>query len=431
MTKEIIQKLQLFWSDRNLRTKFLFTIGIFLVYRIFVFLPVPVIDLEALRQLFSDNQFLSLLNIFSGGTLINFSVMALGLNPYINASIIMQLLTVVVPQLETLQKEGEYGRKKINQYTRLLTLPLTIMQAIGIYVLLQNQNIIQELSLLEFFSFVITLVAGTYILMWFGELISEYGIGNGISLIIFAGIIGSLPVTFGQTFTTLSQEMIVNLLIFVALGLVVIASVVFINQATRRIPIYYAKRVRGNKMYQGATNYLPLKLNQAGVIPIIFAVSFVLFPQLIGNFFIYSPNEILSSIATFLVQSFNPSSILYNSLYFLLVVLFTFFYTMIVFNPQKIADDIQKHGGFIPGIRPGSATKQYISRVLFRITSVGAVFLGLIAILPVIVSAVTGIENLIIGGTGMLIVVTVILETFKVVESQLVMKSYDKFNRGY
>lgn len=343
----------------------------------------------------------------------------------------MQLLTVVVPQLETLQKEGEYGRKKINQYTRLLTLPLTIMQAIGIYVLLQNQNIIQELSLLEFFSFVITLVAGTYILMWFGELISEYGIGNGISLIIFAGIIGSLPVTFGQTFTTLSQEMIVNLLIFVALGLVVIASVVFINQATRRIPIYYAKRVRGNKMYQGATNYLPLKLNQAGVIPIIFAVSFVLFPQLIGNFFIYSPNEILSSIATFLVQSFNPSSILYNSLYFLLVVLFTFFYTMIVFNPQKIADDIQKHGGFIPGIRPGSATKQYISRVLFRITSVGAVFLGLIAILPVIVSAVTGIENLIIGGTGMLIVVTVILETFKVVESQLVMKSYDKFNRGY
>lgn len=428
--KEFTQKLSLFWNDRQLRGKFIFTILLFLVYRLFVFLPIPVIELQALRDLISQSQFLSLLNIFSGGTLINFSVMALGLNPYINASIIMQLMTIVVPQLESLQKEGDYGRRKINQYTRIATLPLTIMQGIGIYVLLRNQGVITNLGLIEFFSFILTLVAGTFILMWFGELISEFGLGNGISLIIFAGIVGSLPVTLGQAFTTVSQETIINLLIFVILGVVVIASVVFINQAVRRIPVYYAKRVKGNKMYQGATNYLPLKLNQAGVIPIIFAVSFVLFPQLIGNFFIYSDNDTIRTVATFFVTAFNPTSVLYNVLYFVLVVAFTFFYTMVIFNPQKIAEDVQKHGGFIPGIRPGTATKQYISRVLFRITSVGALFLGLIAVLPVLVSAITGIDNLIIGGTGILIVVSVILETFKVVDAQLVMKSYDKFSKN-
>lgn len=427
----ILEKLRLFWSDPQLRSKFLFTIGLFLAYRFFVFLPVPVIDLEALRALFAQSQFLSLLNIFSGGTLINFSVMALGLNPYINASIIMQLAAIIVPQLESLQKEGEFGRKKINQYTRLLTLPLTIMQAVGIYVLLRNQGIIETLGFIEFISFVLTLLAGTYILMWFGELISEFGLGNGISLIIFAGIVGSLPVTFGNTFATITPDAVMSLVIFVALGIAVIASVVFINQAVRRIPIYYAKRIKGNKMYQGATNYLPLKLNQAGVIPIIFAVSFVLFPQLIGNFFVYSENEILRNVATFLVQAFNPNSITYNVLYFLLVVAFTFFYTLVVFNPQKISEDIQKHGGFIPGIRPGEATRQYINNVVFKITSVGAIFLGLVAVLPVVVSAVTGMTNLVIGGTGILIVVSVILETFKVIESQLVMKSYDKFTHRY
>jgi preprotein translocase subunit SecY len=427
--KEIIQKLKLFWSDKELRSKFLFTIGLFLVYRFFVFLPVPVIDLEALRSLFSQSQFLSLLNIFSGGTLINFSVMALGLNPYINASIILQLLTIVVPQLEELQKEGDYGRRKINQYTRFLTLPLTIMQGIGIYVLLRNQNIISNLNFLEFTSFILTLLAGTYILMWFGELISEYGLGNGISLIIFAGIVGSLPSILGQSFATVTQETVINFIIFAVLSVIVIAAVVFINQAVRKIPIYYAKRVKGNKMYQAATNYLPLKLNQAGVIPIIFAVSFVLFPQIIGNFFVFSSIEIVRNVATFLVQAFNPTSVTYNVLYFLLVVGFTFFYTVVIFNPQKISEDIQKHGGFIPGIRPGVATQQYIARVLYRITSVGALFLGLIAVLPVLVSAVTGISNLVIGGTGILIVVSVILETFKVVNAQLVMKSYDKYTK--
>lgn len=427
--KEIREKLASLFKDPELRRKTLFTLFIFLVFRIFAFLPVPIINLEKLRALFSQNQFLSLLDIFSGGTLINFSVMALGLNPYINASIIFQLLTVVVPKFEKLAKEGEYGRAKINQYTRLLTLPLTIVQSIGIYVLLKNQNIIGNLSPIEFFSFIFTVVAGTFILVWFGELISEFGLGNGISLLIFVGIVGRLPVVLGRTVQTVNQELIINIAIFVVLAIFVIASIVFVNEAIRKIPIYYAKRIRGNRIYQGASNYLPLKLNQAGVIPIIFAVSFVLFPQLVGNFLQYSKNSMISGVAKFLVIAFNPSGFFYNFFYFILVIGFTYFYTIVVFNPQKIAEEVQKNGGFIPGIRPGLATKQYLEKILYRITSVGAVFLGIIAILPAIVSKMTGLPNLVIGGTGILIVVSVILETFKVVEAQLIMKSYDKFSQ--
>jgi len=427
--KEITEKVQLLLRDPQLRRKLIFTFTIFLFFRIFAFLPVSVIDLQKLRMLFEQSQFLSLLDIFSGGTLVNFSIMALGLNPYINASIIMQLLTVIVPQLEKLSKEGEYGKFKMNQYTRFLTVPLTIVQAIGIFVLLRNQQIIGQLSPLEFFSFVFTLVAGTFILVWFGELVSEFGLGNGISLIIFAGIVGRLPVIMGQTLTTFNQEMVFNFILFGVVSVGVVASVVFINEAIRRIPVYYAKRIKGNKVYQGATNYLPLKLNQAGVIPIIFAVSFVLFPQLIGNFLQYSQQPVVSAIARFLVTAFQPSGIIYNVLYFLLVIGFTFFYTIIVFNPQKISEEIQKQGGFIPGIRPGTATKQYLEQVLYRITSVGALFLGTIAVMPTILSAITGMTSLVIGGTSILIVVSVVLETFKVIEAQLVMKSYDKFVR--
>jgi len=425
----ILDKIKLLFRDPELKRKTLFTLGIFFVFRLFSFLPVPAIDLVKLRVLFSQNQFLSLLDIFSGGTLINFSVMALGLNPYINASIVIQLLTSIFPQLEQLTKEGEYGRYKMNQYTRFLTVPLTIIQTIGILVLLQNQKIITHLSPLEYFSFVATLVAGTFILVWFGELISEFGLGNGISLIIFAGIVGRLPITLSRTFQVVNQEMIFNILIFLALAVVVIAGTVFINEAVRKIPIYYAKRIRGNRVYQGATNYLPLKLNQAGVIPIIFAVSFVLFPQLIGNFFAYSKTKILADIAKFLVSFFAPAGFFYNFFYFILVIGFTYFYTIVIFNPQKIAEEIQKNGGFIPGIRPGTATKDYLQKILYKITSVGALFLGLIAILPAIVSKITNLSNLVIGGTGILIVVSVILETFKTVEAQLMMKNYDRFTR--
>lgn len=427
--KDITEKLQLLLRDPALKKKTIFTLAIFLFFRIFAFLPVSVIDLAKLKLLFSQNQFLSLLDMFSGGTLINFSVMALGLNPYINASIILQLLSAIFPQLEQLAKEGEYGRFKMNQYTRFLTVPLTILQSIGIFMLLKNQKVIGNLSPIEFFSFIFTLVAGTFILVWFGELISEFGLGNGVSLLIFVGIVGRLPVLLGRTVLTINQELFFNIGVFVILSVLVIATVVFVNEAIRKIPVYYAKRIKGNKVYQGATNYLPLKLNQAGVIPIIFAVSFVLMPQLIGNFLKYVKNPAIAGVATFLANAFNPSGFFYNFFYFILVVAFTFFYTVIVFNPQKISEEIQKNGGFIPGIRPGLATKQFLEKIVYKITSVGAIFLGSIAVLPAFVSKMTGMNDLVIGGTGILIVVSVILETFKTMEAQLIMKSYDKFAR--
>jgi len=427
MIKKIIEKINILLKDPELKRKLLFTLFIFLAFRIFAFLPVSAINLVKLRALFSENQFLSLLNMFSGGTLINFSVMALGLNPYINASIVLQMLTMMIPYLENLSKEGEYGRAKINQYTRMLTVPLTIVQAIGIFMLLKNQKVIGVLTPLEFFSFILTMVAGTFILVWFGELISEFGLGNGISLLIFVGIVGGLPILLGQTAAVFNQEIIFNVIIFLALSLFVIASIVFINEAKRKIPVLYAKRIKGNRMYQGATNFLPLKLNQAGVIPIIFAVSFVLFPQLIGNFLRYVKNPALAGIGNFLSTFFSPTSFFYNFFYFFLVIGFTYFYTIIVFNPKKISEEIQKQGGFIPGIRPGIATKEYLEKILYRITTAGAVFLGIIAVMPVLVSKITGLTNLVIGGTGILIVVSVILETFKKVEAQLVMRNYDRF----
>ncbi len=422
-----IEFIKVIFREKDIRAKVLFTFFIIFVFRFFAFIPVPVVDLQRLRILFSQNQFLSLLDIFSGGTLINFSIMALGIGPYITASIMIQLLTSVIPKLEELTKEGEYGRFKINQYTRFLTLPLTIFQSIGIYVLLKNQNIIGELSWFELLSFVITLTAGSFILLWLGELISEFGVGNGVSIIIFAGILARLPVVFGRTFLTLTSETMISLVVFGVLSLGVIAAIVYINEAVRRIPVYYAKRIKGGRVYQAPSNFLPLRLNQAGVIPIIFAVSFVLFPQLIGNFFQFSKTAWVADLAVNLLQWFNPQGFLYNFLYFILVVGFSFFYTFLVFNPQKISEELQKQGAFIPGIRPGRATEQYLKGVLIKITFVGAVFLGFVAILPAIFSLITGIQGLVIGGTGVLIVVSVVLETFKSLEAQLVMKRYERF----
>lgn len=419
------------WQDKAIRRKIIVTLSLILVFRVFTYIPTAIIKLDSLRQLFASNQFLSLLDVFSGGTLVNFSVMALGLNPYINASIILQLLTMVLPQLEALQKEGEYGRFKINQYTRFLTIPLTLVQAVGIFYLLKNNNLIVlqngQVPFLEFVSFIATMVAGTFILMWFGELISEYGLGNGISLIIFAGIVSRLLPTFLRTTTITSQDNAINTIVFGLLIFVVVAGVIYVSQAVRKIPVYYAKRIQGNRMYQSASNFLPLKLNQAGVIPIIFAVSFVLFPQMIGNFFQYSTNSTLQTVAKFLVVTFQPGSIVYSSLYFILVVAFTFVYTMIVFNPQKIAEEIQKNGGFIPGVRPGANTKAYLQQVIMKLTTVGAFFLGVIAIIPSVISAITGVTSLVVGGTSILIVVSVVLETLKTIESQVTSRNYDKF----
>ena len=422
-----IKTIKSAFNDRELRKKLVFTILMLAVFRVLAHLPIPGVNTTMMKQLFSQSQLLGLLDIFSGGTLANFSVIALGLNPYINSSIIFQLLTMVFPKLEELQKEGDYGRMKINQYTRFLTVPLAVLQSIGMYALLRNQGIISDLPILSLIGLVVTMTAGTVVLMWIGELISEYGIGNGISVIIFAGIVGRLPVSVGQTATVFSQEQIFNTLVFVVMSVFVIFSIVVVNEAARQIPVYYAKRVRGKKMAGGQTTYLPLRINQAGVIPIIFAVSMVLVPSMLSQYLSGVSNETIASFAKEVGKIFDPNGLTYNGVYFLLVIGFTYFYTAVTFNPQKIAGEIQKHGGFIPGIRPGKPTADYLNYILTRITLVGAVFLGMIAILPSIARQITGVTTMMVGGTGILIVVSVVLETVRNIESQLVMRNYDGF----
>ncbi|HEX8965940.1 MAG TPA: preprotein translocase subunit SecY [Patescibacteria group bacterium] len=417
------------WQTPEVRKKLIFTAIIFVVFRLFAHIPVAGVNVASLKSLFAQNQFLGLLDIFSGGTLANFSVMALGLNPYINASIIFQLLTMVFPKIEEMQKEGEAGRQKINQYTRMVTVPLALLQAFGMYALLRSQHIIATLPILNLLAFVLTMTAGTMFLVWLGELVTERGVGNGVSLLIFAGIVGRLPVAFTQTASTSSNQNFMNVLIFAGLGIVVIASIVIINEATRQIAVFYAKRVRGNKTTGGESTHLPLRLNQAGVIPIIFAVSLVLMPSVLANYFSASKNVFFHNAALWLSTTFDPNGWVYNGLYFVLVVGFTYFYTAVVFNPKKISEEIQKYGGFIPGIRPGGPTANYLNYVLTRITLAGALFLGIIAIFPVFARAITGIQTLLLGGTGILIVVSVVLETVKAIEAQLVMRNYEIFDK--
>jgi preprotein translocase subunit SecY len=412
---------------QDLRKKLLFTMLIFTIFRFIAHIPVPGVDTASLKQLFSSNQLLGLLDIFSGGTLANFSIMALGLGPYINASIVLQLLTMVFPKLEELSKEGEYGREKINQYTRVLTVPLAAIQAMGMVVLLKNQHIISLLSPLHILSTVLIMVTGTILLMWLGELLTEYGIGNGISLLIFAGIVGRLPVSLFQTAAISQVISLTNLLVFAIMSLLVIGGIVYVNEATRQIPVQYARRIRGTHQTGGQTTHLPLRVNQAGVIPIIFAVSLVLMPSMIGRYLQQLPNPRLAAFAGQLANFFDPNHAPYHIIYFLLVVGFTYFYTAVTFNPEKIAEDIKQYGGFIPGIRPGRPTADYLSYVLNRITLAGGLFLGLIAILPSLIRYLTDITTMTIGGTGILIVVSVILEVTKSLESQLIMRNYEGF----
>lgn len=422
-----LQSIKNAFKSPEIKKKLLFTAFIFAVFRIFAYTPLPGVDLVRLKDLFSKSEFLGLLDIFSGGTLVNFSVMAIGLNPYINASIILQLLTIVFPKLEELSKEGEYGREKINQYTRFLTVPLAAVQSLGMYALLHNQGIITTLSPFMLVSLILSMTAGTMLLMWLGELISEFGIGNGISVLIFAGIVGRLPLSIGRTIAIVNQELLLNILVIAVISFIVIAAIVFINEAVRQVPVHYAKRVRGNKIYGGSSTYLPLRLNQAGVIPIIFAVSLVLLPSLFGRFTEQLPNKFIADFSKILVSIFQTDGLIYNSVYFLLVIGFTYFYTAITFNPQKIAAEIQKYGGFIPGIRPGSSTASYLNYILTRITLAGAIFLGTIAIFPSLMKQITGISALTVGGTSVLIVVSVVLETVKQIEAQLVMRNYEGF----
>ena len=424
---KIFKTINHVWKIAELRKRLVFTAFVLAIFRLAAHVPAPGVDTQALRQFLARSQLLGLLDIFSGGTLANFSIMALGLAPYINASIILQLLTMVIPQLEALSQEGEYGREKINQYTRWITVPLAAFQSFGMYTLLRNQKIISQLNALNFVSLMVSMAAGTVLLMWLGELITENGFGNGISMIIFAGIVSRFPVSAGQALATIETQNLFNLLTFMVMAFLVIGAIVIINEASRKIRIHYARRIKGRRVYGGQSTYLPLRINQAGVLPIIFAVYLVLLPSMVGGFLQNVNQPIIAKIAQGAVAIFRPGSFFYNLIYFFLVIGFTYFYTTMVFNPEKIAEEISKHGGFIPGIRPGSPTVSYLNRILSRITLVGALFLGLVAVLPSIAQSLTGVTTLTIGGTGILIVVSVVLETTKQLEAMLVMRSYDGF----
>lgn len=421
----MFQKIKLLFSIPDLRNKIFFILGILVIFRVAASIPVPGVDPLRLKAFLSGNQFFGLLNIFSGGVLDNLSVVMLGVGPYITASIIMQLLTMISPGLkEMYQEEGEAGRQRFNSYVRFLTVPLAILQSYGLLVILIRQQVIPQLGFAGFLTNITVATAGTIFLMWLGELISEKGIGEGISLLIFSGIVARIPQSLQQEFFTFTPDKIPGYFAFMVIGLVVIAGVVIVSEGQRNVPVSYAKRIRGNKMYGGVSTHLPLRVNQAGVIPIIFAISIILFPGLIGSFLAGVPNSYMQSLAHFLVQMFN-NQWLYGVIYFLLVFVFTYFYTAVTFDPQSIADNIQKQGGFILGIRPGRLTAEYLARIINRITLAGGIFLGAIAVLPLIVQSTFGIQALRLGGTTLLIVVSVVLETMKQVDAQLVVREYE------
>jgi preprotein translocase subunit SecY len=413
------------FKTKNLRDRILFTLAMLVIFRISVSIPIPGVNKENLANFLSNNQFFGLLNIFSGGALDQLSVGMLGLGPYITATIIFQLLTMIFPALkEMYQEDGEAGRKKFNQYARLMSLPLAALQGYGLLKLLESQNII-ELTNFTLFLNVIVVIAGTSFLMWLGELISENGISNGISLLIAAGIIAGFPQALKQTLVTFEQSDIPAYLAFLVIAILTIVFVVVITEAQRNIPIQYAKRVRGFKLYGGVSTYLPLRLNMAGVIPIIFAISVLLFPAVLANLIGLFKVQWLISASTAVVGFFQDPWV-YGLSYFFLVVVFTYFYTAVTFDPKTMSENLQKQGGFIPGIRPGQPTTFLISFILNRITLSGAIFLGIIAVLPYIVTGVSGIPSLALGGTSLLILVSVILEIAKQTRAQISMTDYDR-----
>jgi preprotein translocase subunit SecY len=426
MLTSIAQFFSKIVKSPEVRKKVVITAVILVAFRFIAHIPAAGIDRNSLKLLFFNSPLLSLLDVFSGGTLANFSIMALGLNPYINASIIMQLLGYVVPQLEELQKEGEYGQEKINQYTKLITVPLAALQGFAMYSLLRSQHVIPTLSPISILSLILTMTAGTVLAVWFGDLISEYGVKNGVSFLIFVGIISRLPITLGQSVTVFQSQDILKIVIFLVLALAIIGGIIFMNEAVRRIPIQYSRRTGRGEM-SPISSYLPLRLNQAGVIPIIFAVSLVLLPSLISQFLSKAANPQIASLATSVSRIFSPQSLVYNITYFFLVFGFTYFYTAVVFNPDKISENLQKGGGYIPGIRPGVQTSKYLSFVLSRITMIGGAFLGLVAVLPSFFQKTIGVANLAIGGTGILIVVSVVLEVARELEGELSMRKYESF----
>lgn len=424
----MLEKIARIFKVKELRNKILYILFILVVFRFAANVPIPGVDVEQLRAFFEGDQFLGLLNLFSGGGLKNISIIMMGVGPYITASIIMQLLTMIFPNLEKMHKEeGEAGRQKFNMWTRWLTVPLAAIQAFGMLALFRSQNLLGELSVFSQIMLVITASAGTVFLMWLGELITEKGIGNGVSLIIFAGIVAGLPSSVNQLIASWDSTKVFTYVSFAAMAVLTIAAVVLVTEGQRNIPVSFAKRVRGNRTYGGVTTHLPLRVNQAGVIPIIFAMSIMLFPQMMVTFLSKVDNQTISKISDIIATYLSPTHWVYGLSYFILVVMFTYFYTAVTFDPKNVAENLQKQGGFIPGIRPGVPTMEYLNRIVNRITLTGALFLGLVAVLPYIVQGFTHIQSFTIGGTSILIVVSVVIETMKQIEAQLVMRDYEGF----
>ncbi len=426
------QKIQRVWRTKEIRNDILFVLLILVIFRVGAHIPIPGIDVGNLRNFFASNQILGLLNLFSGGGLENFSIMMLGVGPYITASIIFQLLVMIVPKFEELSKEGESGQRKINQYTRWATIPLAILQGYGFITLMQRQgtgggvSLLGELTVFQYVTAILTVTAGTMLLTWLGDLISERHIGNGVSLLIFAGIVAGLPTALQQVLLAYDITQLTTIILFAAISLVTVVGVVFITEGQRNIPVTYARRVVGMKQYGGTNTHLPLRVNQGGVIPIIFAISVIIFPSMIAQFFVQAKSVWLANGANYIIQLFN-NQVFYGIFYFILVVAFTYFYSAVVFKPDQVAENLQKQGGFIPGIRPGRPTSDYLQATVSRINLTGSMFLGIIAVLPLILQAYTGMSTLVIGGTSLLIVVSVVLESVKKVVAQLEMHDYDAY----
>lgn len=416
--------MKLIVSDEQLRNRVLFIFGALIIFRLLAVVPIPGVDAAMLAQFFSSNQFLGLLNLFSGGGLSHLSIVMLGVGPYITASIIMQLLTVMSPKMKSMYtEEGDAGRKKFMQYSRLLTLPLATLQAFSFLLLLESQGIVKHLGVTAFMVNLIVIVAGSMLLMWLGELVTEFGIGNGVSIIIFSGIVARIPQLAGQTLFSFDVSQVPVYLAFLAATVVIIAAVVLMTEAERPVPITYAKQVRGGQTYGGVSTYLPLRMNQAGVIPIIFALSILLFPQMILNILSYMKIAGVSEWSSKLLE-FTNNQWLYAGTYFILVFAFTYFYTAVTFDPDAMSKNLQRNGAFIPGIRPGEHTAEYIGTLITRLTFMGALFLGVIAVLPLIMKALTGIVALAVGGTALLIVVSVVLDLIRRIDSQIEMREF-------
>ena len=413
------RKIKTLLTDRSLRKKILFVVFALFLFRLLASIPVPGIDTLRLAQFLEGNQFFGIFNALSGGGLSNFSIVMLGVGPYITASIIMQLLSMMSPRLkELMQESGEAGRKKFNQYVRLLTVPLAALQAFSFIKYLQSQGAIDPLSLKLLLTNIVIIVGGSLLLLWIGELINEFGIGNGTSLIIMSGILSVMPTKISQFFFTFTMDQLPTLLIYIAIGILVIAGVVYIYEAERPVQVTYARAVRGIRTLGSNTTYLPLRLAQAGVMPIIFASSLLLFPQFLANAFLNSSHHTLQAMALGL-QTFLRTTWAYSLVYFVLVVFFTYFYTAVTFDPKQIATNLQKNGAFIPGIRPGDATMNYLATIVTRITLVGSLFLGAVAVLPLIIRSTTGITAFAVGGTSLLITVSVVIDLIRKVDAQI------------